>query len=144
MLWVKSVVASVKFWHSPVVYWQRSANHVLCPLTAATSHLSPGWSSPPLLDNTSYPQLLPANILLFSIARIFGINKQIWSIAQVARTEFYDFMEFSDQGGQVVTVSHSQSSESMGGSTYQGRQGNLFQNMTKIEKKWRKTAGNRL
>ena len=102
---------------------------MLCPLTAATSHLSPGWSSPPLLDNTSYPQLLPANILLFSIARIFGTNKQMWSSAQVATAEFYDFMEFSGQGG------HGQSSECRGGSTYHGRQCNLFQNMTKRDKK---------
>ena len=46
----------------------------------------------------------------------------MWSIAQVATAEFYEFMEFSDRGG------HGQSAECRGGATYHGRQGNLFQN----------------
>ena len=66
----------------------------------------------------------------------------MWSSAQVATAEFYEFMEFSDQGG------HGQSAECRGDTTYQGRQGNLFQNMTKTDKKlvgkWQEIGSRRL
>ena len=52
----------------------------------------------------------------------------MWSIAQVATAEFYEFMEFSDQGG------HGQSAECRGDTIYRGRQGNLFQNEVKQAK----------
>ena len=64
----------------------------------------------------------------------------MWSSAQVATAEFYDFMEFSDQGGHT---GHGQSAECRGGTTYQGRQGNLFQNMTKRDKKQWQEIGSR-
>ena len=62
----------------------------------------------------------------------------MWSIAQVATAEFYEFMEFSDQGG------HGQSSKCRGGTTYHISRQPLHKNGQNEQNTGIKIVGNRL
>ena len=62
----------------------------------------------------------------------------MWSIAQVATAEFYEFMEFSGQGG------HGQSSKCRGGTTYHISRQPLHKNGQNEQNTGIKIVGNRL
>ena len=62
----------------------------------------------------------------------------MWSIAQVATAEFYEFMEFSDRGG------HGQSSKCRGGTTYHISRQPLHKNGQNEQNTGIKIVGNRL
>ena len=62
----------------------------------------------------------------------------MWSIAQVATAEFYEFMEFSDRGG------HGQSSKCRGGTTYHISRQPLHKNGQNEQNTGIKIVGSRL